>query len=97
MFFRRFICWVRYIFTYRRMFSRHFWKFERKLTTENDAEELEEMQIKENKYTTLQILTPHWAKIYRCRVCGVRRAESGWNDMVAIIPPGRNPFQGSAE
>lgn len=94
MFFLRFICSIRYyLFLRSRRFDGHFWKLERELTKENDAEELEERQAAANKHTTLQILTPHYEKISRCRVCGARSSVGGWNDMVVIIPPGRDRFK----
>ncbi len=96
MHFLRFICRIRHLF-YPNRFDGHFWKLKRELTTENDAEELEEKQIEANEHTTLQILTPHYENIYRCRVCGSSRSEGGWNDMVVIIPPGKDPFQAPSE
>lgn len=85
----RFICWIRYIFTFGERFDGHFWKLVKSLT-EDDAEELEARQAEANKYSTLQILTPHYMKIYKCKVCGVEQTEGGWNNMYVVFEDSNN-------
>lgn len=77
----RILCWIKYLWIEGGN-SCHSWKLKETITS---VDKLEKEQMERNKYTTLQIATPHYTKIYECSICKAKRSESGWNNMVVRI------------